>query len=48
MDSDTMSEMILKAIEIECKGKSLRQFIENYIRFYFKENLQNGIWTSRT
>lgn len=48
MDSDTKSEMILKAIEIEHKSKSSRQFIENYIIFCFKENLQNRIWAPRT
>lgn len=32
-DSDPMNEKILKAIKIECKGKSLRPFLENYIRF---------------
>lgn len=48
MDSDTICEMILRAIEIECKGKNLRQLIENYIRFCFKENLQNRIWAPRT
>lgn len=48
MDSDTKSEMILKVIEIEHKSESLRQFVENYIRFCFKENLQNRIWAPRT
>ena len=33
VDSEPVHEMVLKAIEIEHKGKSLRQFIENYIRF---------------
>lgn len=33
VDSDPMNEMILKAIEIEHNGKSLRQFVENFIRF---------------
>lgn len=32
-DSDPMNEKILKAIKIECKGKSVRQFLENDIRF---------------
>lgn len=32
-DSDPMNEKRLKAIKTECKGKSRRQFIENYIRF---------------
>lgn len=34
VDSDPMNEMILKAIEIERNGKSLRQLVENYIRFF--------------
>lgn len=33
VDSDPMNEMILRAIEIEHKGRSSRQFMENYIRF---------------
>lgn len=33
VDSEPVHEMVLKAIEIEHKGKSLRQFIENSIRF---------------
>lgn len=47
MDSKTMSEMILKATEIEYRSKSLRQFIENYIRFCFKGNFLSGVWAPR-